>query len=89
MKVTVDQESGFCFGVVFAIQMAESELDAGNELYCLGDIVHNNMEVVRLKKKGLKIIDQVNIGFTGLSVYTKGYIYFIEHIDIIIIIVIF
>jgi 4-hydroxy-3-methylbut-2-en-1-yl diphosphate reductase len=57
MKVTVDQESGFCFGVVFAIQMAESELDAGNELYCLGDIVHNNMEVVRLKKKGLKIIN--------------------------------
>lgn len=43
--------------MVFAIQMAESELNAGNELFCLGDIVHNNMEVERLTRKGLKIID--------------------------------
>jgi 4-hydroxy-3-methylbut-2-enyl diphosphate reductase len=57
MKVTVDADSGFCFGVVFAIEMAESQLDAGHELYCLGDIVHNNMEVDRLKAKGLKIIN--------------------------------
>ena len=57
MNVTVDSDSGFCFGVVFAIEMAESQLDAGHELYCLGDIVHNNMEVDRLKAKGLKIIN--------------------------------
>jgi 4-hydroxy-3-methylbut-2-enyl diphosphate reductase len=57
MKVTIDSESGFCFGVVFAIQMAEAELDVSGNLYCLGDIVHNNMEVERLTKKGLKIIN--------------------------------
>jgi len=57
MKVTIDSNSGFCFGVVYAIQMAEDELDQGNSLYCLGDIVHNNMEVDRLKAKGLIIID--------------------------------
>jgi len=57
MEVTVDANSGFCFGVVFAIQMAEDELNLGNELYCLGDIVHNEMEIERLKNKGLKIID--------------------------------
>lgn len=57
MNVTIDPHSGFCFGVVYAIQMAEDELDAGGELYCLGDIVHNNMEVERLQAKGLKIID--------------------------------
>lgn len=57
MKITIDQESGFCFGVVFAIQMAEAELDESGSLYCLGDIVHNNMEVERLSKKGLKIIN--------------------------------
>ena len=57
MNVTIDQESGFCFGVVFAIQMAEAELDVTGTLYCLGDIVHNNMEVERLTKKGLKIIN--------------------------------
>ncbi|MEP7263823.1 MAG: 4-hydroxy-3-methylbut-2-enyl diphosphate reductase [Bacteroidota bacterium] len=57
MKVTIDPGSGFCFGVVYAIQMAEDELDATGSLYCLGDIVHNNMEVDRLKAKGLSIIN--------------------------------
>jgi 4-hydroxy-3-methylbut-2-enyl diphosphate reductase len=56
MKVTIDPHSGFCFGVVFAIRMAEEELDKNGSLYCLGDIVHNNVEVERLKAKGLKII---------------------------------
>ena len=57
MEVTIDKDSGFCFGVVFAIQMAEDELDKTGNLYCLGDIVHNNMEVERLTRKGLKIIN--------------------------------
>lgn len=57
MKIQIDENSGFCFGVVYAIEMAESELESGNQLYCLGDIVHNDMEVKRLTDKGLKIID--------------------------------
>lgn len=57
MEVTIDPNSGFCFGVVYAIQMAEDELEQSGNLYCLGDIVHNNMEVERLKKKGLTIIN--------------------------------
>jgi len=57
MQVTIDSNSGFCFGVVYAIQQAEEELDVNGHLYCLGDIVHNNMEVDRLKGKGLEIIN--------------------------------
>jgi 4-hydroxy-3-methylbut-2-enyl diphosphate reductase len=57
MKVTIDPHSGFCFGVVYAIQKAEEELDLTGTLYCLGDIVHNNKEVERLRDKGLKVID--------------------------------
>jgi 4-hydroxy-3-methylbut-2-enyl diphosphate reductase len=57
MEVSIDEHSGFCFGVVYAIQMAEDELNESGELYCLGDIVHNNMEVERLRNKGLKIIN--------------------------------
>ena len=57
MKVTIDANSGFCFGVVYAIQMAEDELDLNGNLYCLGDIVHNGEEVDRLKAKGLQIIN--------------------------------
>lgn len=56
MTIKIDEHSGFCFGVVYAIQMAEDELDKGKTLYCLGDIVHNDIEVNRLTNKGLKII---------------------------------
>lgn len=61
LTVDVDQDSGFCFGVVYAIQMAEDELDAGNKLYCLGDIVHNNVEVERLQAKGLTTIQHEDL----------------------------
>ncbi len=57
MKITIDPYSGFCFGVVYAIQKAEEELENSGKLFCLGDIVHNNKEVERLKDKGLEIID--------------------------------
>lgn len=56
LKVTIDQSSGFCFGVVYAIEMAEEILDEQGYLYCLGDIVHNDEEVKRLEAKGLHII---------------------------------
>ncbi len=61
MNVAIDKNSGYCFGVEFAIQMAEDEISNGEQLYCLGDIVHNSMEVERLTKKGLKIIDKEDL----------------------------
>lgn len=57
LTVDIDPNSGFCFGVVYAIEMAEDILEEHSYLYCLGDIVHNDEEVARLKRKGLKIID--------------------------------
>jgi 4-hydroxy-3-methylbut-2-enyl diphosphate reductase len=57
LSVEIDDNSGFCFGVVFAIQMAEDILNEEGHLYCLGDIVHNDEEVARLRRKGLEIID--------------------------------
>lgn len=56
-NIEIDPKSGFCFGVVNAIKKAEEELAKGETLYCLGDIVHNNMEVERLEKLGLKTIN--------------------------------
>ncbi len=56
-KIEIDEKSGFCFGVVNAIKQAEEELAKGETLYCLGDIVHNNLEVERLEKLGLKTIN--------------------------------
>lgn len=56
-KVEIDEGSGFCFGVVTAINKAEEELTKGGTLYCLGDIVHNSREVERLKALGLITIN--------------------------------
>ena len=55
--VEIDTNSGFCNGVVRAIQAAEQELEKGEQLYCLGDIVHNSNEVERLRAKGLITIN--------------------------------
>ncbi len=57
IKVEIDKDSGFCFGVVTAIHKAEEELAKGATLYCLGDIVHNSREVERLKALGLITIN--------------------------------
>lgn len=56
MKVTIDDKSGFCAGVVRAISEAERALQSGGTVYCLGDIVHNRVEVQRLESLGLKTI---------------------------------
>lgn len=61
MRVVIDDNSGFCFGVVRAIGEAESALHSRGEVYCLGDIVHNRVEVQRLQKLGLHTISHEDI----------------------------
>ena len=58
MTIEIDNNSGFCFGVVNAIKIAETVLENGEQLFCLGDIVHNDAEVKRLEDKGLITIDK-------------------------------
>lgn len=57
IEVEIDKGSGFCFGVVTAIESAERELKNTDILYCLGDIVHNSLEVERLETSGLRTIE--------------------------------
>lgn len=61
MKVEIDSSSGFCYGVIRAVDTAEKNLvpnkKGESKLYSLGDIVHNEVELNRLKKKGLEVID--------------------------------
>jgi len=57
MQIKIEEASGFCFGVISAINIVEKELLERDKLYCLGDIVHNEMEVDRLACLGLEIID--------------------------------
>jgi 4-hydroxy-3-methylbut-2-enyl diphosphate reductase len=55
-KITIDQNSGFCAGVINAIRTAEEWLERESSLYCLGDIVHNSEEMQRLADMGLQVI---------------------------------
>ena len=73
MKVTIDEYSGFCFGVTSAIEAAERELQRG-PLFCLGDIVHNGQEVQRLEQLGLETID-----YDDLNACAQLLIAFIEN----------
>ena len=57
LNIEIDEHSGFCFGVTTAIKKAEEELQKGETLYCLGDIVHNRIECDRLEKLGLITIN--------------------------------
>lgn len=59
--IEIDENSGFCFGVVTAIQKAEAELEKSGSLHCLGDIVHNASEVERLRLRGLKTITHAEL----------------------------
>jgi 4-hydroxy-3-methylbut-2-en-1-yl diphosphate reductase len=57
MKVEIETTSGFCFGVENAVRIAEEALGKGERVYCLGEIVHNEIEVERLRSLGLTTID--------------------------------
>ena len=61
MRITVDQNSGFCWGVVRTIDIAEQELQESGKLYSLGDIIHNPVEIDRLGEKGLATITHADL----------------------------
>ena len=74
MEVLIDDNAGYCFGVVKAIGAAEEHLERDGSLYCLGDIVHNSAEVERLKRRGLEVIDHSRLsGLSGCKVLIRAH----------------
>lgn len=75
IKVEIDSESGFCYGVIRAIEKAEINLKDNDSLYSLGAIVHNNAELNRLNESGLRVIDieqMKNINNTSVLIRAHG-----------------
>jgi 4-hydroxy-3-methylbut-2-en-1-yl diphosphate reductase len=56
MIVTVDQHSGFCWGVVRTVDIAEQEVMQGEKLYSLGPVIHNPIEIARLRERGVEVV---------------------------------
>ena len=74
LQIEIDSGSGFCFGVTTAIKKAEEKLADGNTLYCLGDIVHNGMEVERLHERGLITINHDDMSrLKGVKVLLRAH----------------
>ena len=67
MTVEIDPDSGFCGGVIRAIQTAERLLSEGASLYSLGAIVHNEEELGRLAAKGLRTVGPDGLDALGPS----------------------
>ena len=75
MEIEIDSYSGFCYGVVNTIDLAEKLIKEGKPVYCLGEIVHNGEEVERLKSLGVKFIDHEelkNIHNATILIRTHG-----------------
>lgn len=74
MIIEIDDNSGFCFGVVNAIEKAENELQSKGYVNSLGDIVHNKMEMERLKKRGLITIKYGKLNeISGDTVFIRAH----------------
>ena len=56
MNIEIDPRAGFCFGVTRVVNKAEEIIREQGQLYCLGEIVHNQKEIERMGKIGLKTI---------------------------------
>ena len=74
LNIEIDEHSGFCFGVTTAIGKAEEELAHSQRLYCLGDIVHNRIEVQRLERLGLRTVTHADMSqLAGCRLFIRAH----------------
>ena len=59
MKILVAKDAGYCFGVRDAVNLAKKSGTDFDEVYMLGDIVHNEKVVADLNKKGTKVVNRL------------------------------
>ena len=72
MEIIVGKTAGFCFGVKNAVTKAQEELNKQNNVYCLGELVHNRQVTEDLIKKGMRFIDSVNEAESSIIIRSHG-----------------
>ncbi|HAM39240.1 MAG: 4-hydroxy-3-methylbut-2-enyl diphosphate reductase [Elusimicrobia bacterium RIFOXYC2_FULL_34_12] len=60
MKIIVAKNSGFCFGVRRAIDLAKNFSKNIGNIYTIGPIIHNPQVVDKLEKSGIKVIKRLS-----------------------------
>lgn len=74
MTVTIDKHSGFCWGVVRTIEIAEQQLADNEKLYSLGEIIHNPMEIKRMEEEGLRTVSHEDLeNLRGATVLIRAH----------------
>jgi 4-hydroxy-3-methylbut-2-enyl diphosphate reductase len=59
MKIILAKHIGFCNGVNRCISLVEQEIKNGNKVYALGELLHNQQEMLRLESLGVKVIKDI------------------------------
>ncbi|MDO8734356.1 MAG: 4-hydroxy-3-methylbut-2-enyl diphosphate reductase [Elusimicrobiota bacterium] len=65
MKILIAKNSGFCFGVRRAIDIALGVSKKSGSVYTIGPIIHNPQVVEELENKGVKVIKKLSDIKTG------------------------
>lgn len=71
--IDIDPAAGFCTGVKRAVKMAEDHLATSDEMLCLGELVHNEVEMERLREAGMKVIDHEGIVPEGKHIFIRAH----------------
>ncbi len=74
-KVVLAKSAGFCFGVKRAVEKVNELADAGEKVYTLGPIIHNEKVVAELEKKGVLVVDDLE----KATAVKEGYIVIRSH----------
>ena len=72
MEIIIGKTAGFCFGVKNAVTKAEEALEQNEELYCLGELVHNKQVIEKLTQKGMHFINDITEAKGKTVIRTHG-----------------
>jgi len=72
MEVIIGKNAGFCYGVERAVETTKKELEKSNQIYCLGELVHNSRVINELEKKGLQTIETIQESSEKLIIRAHG-----------------
>ena len=73
MEVILGKTAGFCNGVLRAVEQTQNIMNNSNNMYALGELVHNEQIISKLRKKGLIIIENIEDAPEGSTVIIRAH----------------